>query len=111
MSDWRGRLSRFLDSKHKPVSPTTQTPPTPSWHKYEWPSRFLELKRELVSATTQERLTASWNDILGELATRTAEIAQAGPNVGLGLISFAVNCWLISFNSFFPKSTLQTWTS
>jgi len=46
----------------------------------EWPSSFLDLKRKLVSATTQERLIASWNDILGELATRTAEIAQAGPN-------------------------------
>ncbi|KAG8212924.1 hypothetical protein J3R82DRAFT_11279 [Butyriboletus roseoflavus] len=47
---------------------------------YEWPSRFLDLKRELVSATTQECLTASWNDILSELAKRTAEIAQAGTN-------------------------------
>lgn len=50
---------------------------------YEWPSRFIDLKREIVSATTQERLTASWNDILNELATRTAEIAQAGTNVSL----------------------------
>ena len=47
----------------------------------ERPSSFLDLKSKLVSATTQERLTASWNDILNELATRTAEIAQAGPNV------------------------------
>lgn len=57
---------------------------------YEWPSRFLELKRELVSATTQERLTASWNDILSELATRTAEIAQAGTSVTLMLVTSAV---------------------
>ncbi|KAI9566894.1 hypothetical protein HD554DRAFT_2024990 [Boletus coccyginus] len=58
------------------------------WHEYEWPSRFLDLKRELVLATTQERLTTSWNDILGELATRTAEIAQAGPNF-LPQVNFA----------------------
>ena len=51
--------------------------------EYEWPSRFLDLKRKLVSATTQESLTASWNDILGQLATRTVEITQAGPNVSL----------------------------
>lgn len=53
---------------------------------YDWPSRFLDLKRELVSLTTEERLTASWNSILGELAIRTAEIAQAGPNVSLVLM-------------------------
>ncbi|KAF8135193.1 hypothetical protein EV363DRAFT_1322754 [Boletus edulis] len=46
----------------------------------EWPPRFLDLKRKIVSETTQERLTASWNDLLGELATRTAEIAKAGPD-------------------------------
>jgi hypothetical protein len=57
---------------------------------YDWPPRFLDLKRKLVSATTQEHLTASWNDILGELATRTAEIAQAGPNVSFGLRSSAM---------------------
>lgn len=51
--------------------------------QYIWPSRFLDLKREIVSATTQERLTASWNDLLNELATRTAEIARAGPDVSL----------------------------
>ncbi|KAH0833477.1 hypothetical protein J3R83DRAFT_12598 [Lanmaoa asiatica] len=49
-------------------------------NSYEWPSRFLDLKREIVSMTTQERLTASWNGVLIELATRTAEIAQAGTN-------------------------------
>ena len=61
----------------------------------EWPSSFLDLKRELVSATTQERLTASWNDLLGELTTRTAEIAQAGPNVSWGLRGSAmtVDCY------------------
>lgn len=59
-----------------------------SW--YALPPRFLDLKRKLVSATTPERLTASWNDILGELATRTAEIAQAGPNVGFGLTGSAM---------------------
>ncbi|KIJ62876.1 hypothetical protein HYDPIDRAFT_93478 [Hydnomerulius pinastri MD-312] len=47
---------------------------------YEWPSRFLDLKREIVSGTTEEQLTASWNDLLNELAKRTTEIAQAGPN-------------------------------
>ncbi|KAF9223302.1 DUF1479-domain-containing protein [Gyrodon lividus] len=47
---------------------------------YEWPSRFLDLKRKIVSAATEERLTASWNDLLNELAKRTAEIAQEGPN-------------------------------
>lgn len=57
---------------------------------YEWPSRFIDLKRGLVSVTTPERLTASWNDILSELATRTAEIAQAGTNVSVASIGFAV---------------------
>ncbi|KAG9316065.1 hypothetical protein JVU11DRAFT_3732 [Chiua virens] len=47
---------------------------------YVWPSRFVDLKREVVSGTTQERLTASWNDILEELASRTVEIAKAGPD-------------------------------
>ncbi|KAF8556553.1 DUF1479-domain-containing protein [Imleria badia] len=47
---------------------------------YTWPSRFLDLKHKIVSATTEERLTASWNDILSELAKRTAEIAEAGPD-------------------------------
>lgn len=50
---------------------------------YVWPSRFIDLKRELVASTTEERLTASWNDILNELATRTAEIAQVGPDVSM----------------------------
>ncbi|KAN0092612.1 Protein of unknown function (DUF1479) domain containing protein [Tylopilus felleus] len=47
---------------------------------HEWPSRFVDLKRKIVSTTTPERLTAAWNDILAELATRTAEIARAGPD-------------------------------
>ncbi|KAF8553881.1 hypothetical protein OG21DRAFT_1522793, partial [Imleria badia] len=47
---------------------------------YTWPSRFLDLKHRIVSATTEERLTATWNDLLGELTTRTAQIAEAGPD-------------------------------
>ncbi|KIJ14413.1 hypothetical protein PAXINDRAFT_116096 [Paxillus involutus ATCC 200175] len=54
----------------------------------DWPSRFLDLKREIVSATTEDRLTASWNDLLNELAQRTAEIAQEGPDF-LPQVTFA----------------------
>ena len=50
---------------------------------YGWPSRFRDLKHKIVSETSQERLTASWNDLLVELATRTAEIAMSGPEVKL----------------------------
>ena len=56
---------------------------------HEWPSRFVDLKRKIVSTTTPERLTAAWNDILAELATRTAEIARAGPDVSLPFVGSA----------------------
>lgn len=47
-----------------------------------WPERFVDLKRQIVEATPdyEKRLTESWKDLLGELAKRTAEIAQVGPD-------------------------------
>jgi hypothetical protein len=76
----------------------------------DWPSRFLDLKREIVSATTEDRLTASWNDLLNELAQRTAEIAQEGPDVS-GLFKMCAVIVLTTFDSSFLRSPLQTWRS
>ncbi|KAG6337106.1 hypothetical protein ID866_1980 [Astraeus odoratus] len=47
---------------------------------HEMPARFIELKRQIIAAATEERLMASWTDLLQEMAKRTSEIVQHGPD-------------------------------
>ena len=84
----------LLGSRRLPRTRSSLTPQAVKYlhmsASYKWPSRFVDLKREIISTTTPERLTAAWNDILAELATRTAEIAQAGPDVSLPFVGSAM---------------------
>jgi hypothetical protein len=50
---------------------------------YFLPERFANLKRDIATSIPnfQQRVTQAWREVLADLATRTEEIAKAGPDV------------------------------
>lgn len=47
------------------------------------PPRFTELKAQIASSypNFEHRITQAWHEVLGELATATADIISKGPDV------------------------------
>ena len=59
----------------------------------EWgpcPPRFADIKREIAGEYPdfEQRVTRAWNEVLGELAHTTAQIASQGPEVCLHIRLF-----------------------
>ena len=60
--------------------------PAPAPELGPCPPRFTELKKDIADSYPdfQERATKAWNELLGELKTGTASIAQQGSEVTAG---------------------------
>ena len=74
---------------------------------HQWPPHFLDLKREIIHATEKDRLMTSWADLLQEMAKRTEEIAQQGPDVGAHGIRFFPSSVYSAIHVVYSSSKLQ----